>query len=61
MKTMLRELDIPLLGSHHLGIDDAKNIARVVQRMMTDGASLKITAKRISSSEVKFLFKDRIR
>lgn len=61
MKTMLRELNIPLLGSHHLGIDDAKNITRVVQRMITDGAALAITARRTSSTEVKFLFKDRIR
>ncbi|KAJ0989394.1 hypothetical protein J5N97_007750 [Dioscorea zingiberensis] len=63
MMTMMRELDIPLLGSHHLGIDDAKNIARVLQRMLADGAVLQITAKRSSSSDgdVKFLFKNRIR
>ncbi|CAA6671539.1 unnamed protein product [Spirodela intermedia] len=61
MKTMLRELNVPLLGSHHLGIDDAKNIARVVQRMITDGAALTITARRTSPTEVKFLFKNRIR
>ncbi|XP_078429098.1 polynucleotidyl transferase, ribonuclease H-like superfamily protein isoform X2 [Wolffia australiana] len=61
MKTMLRELGIPLVGNHHLGIDDAKNIATVLQRMLSDGAAPSITARRISSSEVEFLFKNRIR
>ncbi|KAG6490677.1 uncharacterized exonuclease domain-containing protein At3g15140-like [Zingiber officinale] len=63
MMTMLRQLEIPSLGSHHLGIDDAKNIARVLQRMLVDGAILQITAKRSLSSpgDVKFLFKDRVR
>ncbi|XP_064940399.1 uncharacterized exonuclease domain-containing protein At3g15140-like isoform X1 [Musa acuminata AAA Group] len=63
MMTMLRELEIPLLGSHHLGIDDTKNIARVLQRMLADGVILQITAKRSSSApgDVKFLFTNRIR
>ncbi|XP_020269005.1 uncharacterized exonuclease domain-containing protein At3g15140 [Asparagus officinalis] len=63
MMTMMRELEIPVFGSHHLGIDDTKNIARVVQRLLSDGALLKITARRISSDpgDVKFLFKNRIR
>ncbi|WOL14179.1 hypothetical protein Cni_G22959 [Canna indica] len=63
MMTMLRELDIPILGSHHLGIDDTKNITRVLQRMLADGAVMQITAKRSTSApgDVKFLFKNRIR
>lgn len=63
MMTMMRELEIPPLGSHHLGIDDSKNIARVVQHLLIDGASLRITARRISSGpgDVRFLFKNRIR
>ncbi|CAO2833361.1 unnamed protein product [Amaranthus hypochondriacus] len=63
MKTMLNQLRIPQLGSHHLGIDDTKNIARVVQRMLADGALLQITARRSSanSGSVEFLFKNRIR
>lgn len=63
MMTMMRELEIPPLGSHHLGIDDTKNIARVVQHLLSDGALMRITAKRISSDHgnVKFLFKNRIR
>lgn len=62
MMTMMRELQMPIVGSHHLGIDDSKNIARVVQRMLADGAVMQITAKRQSATgDVKFLFKDRIR
>lgn len=63
MITMMKELMIPLVGSHHLGIDDAKNIARVLQRMLADGALLQITARRSSMvpGDVQFLFKNRIR
>jgi len=62
MITMMRQLQMPTVGSHHLGIDDSKNIARVVQRMLADGAMMQITAKRQSATgDVKFLFEDRIR
>uniref|UniRef100_A0A0E0LBF9 Exonuclease domain-containing protein n=1 Tax=Oryza punctata TaxID=4537 RepID=A0A0E0LBF9_ORYPU len=62
MMTMMRELQMPIVGSHHLGIDDSKNIARVVQHMLADGAVMQITAKRQSATgDVKFLFKNRIR
>ncbi|KVI02221.1 Ribonuclease H-like domain-containing protein [Cynara cardunculus var. scolymus] len=63
MRTMMNELKIPMLGSHHLGIDDTKNIARVLQHMLTDGAVLKITARRDprSPESVEFLFVNRIK
>ncbi|KAG8386360.1 hypothetical protein BUALT_Bualt03G0140800 [Buddleja alternifolia] len=62
MVSMMRELQIPALGSHHLGIDDSKNITRVLQRLLTDGALLQITARRSpGSNNVKFLFQNRIR
>ena len=63
MLSMMRELNIPLRGSHHLGIDDAKNITRVLQHMLTDGASLQITARRHPSApgKVKFFFQDRVK
>lgn len=52
---------MPVFGSHHLGIDDTKNIARVLQRMLADGALMQITAWRNpGSQEVEFLYKDRI-
>ncbi|XP_027171198.1 uncharacterized exonuclease domain-containing protein At3g15140 isoform X3 [Coffea eugenioides] len=62
MVSMMRELRIPLRGSHHLGIDDTKNIARVVQHMLIDGALLQITARRLCGSpeKVEFLFENRI-
>ncbi|PIN15727.1 putative exonuclease [Handroanthus impetiginosus] len=63
MLSMMRELGIPQLGSHHLGIDDSKNIARVLQRLLTDGALVQITAKRSPGSPhiVRFLFQNRIK
>ncbi|KAM0029104.1 putative ribonuclease H-like superfamily, exonuclease, RNase T/DNA polymerase III [Helianthus debilis subsp. tardiflorus] len=63
MRTMMNELKIPLLGSHHLGIDDTKNIARLLQRMLMDGAELKITARRnpLIPEKVEFLFENRIK
>ncbi|KAG5020329.1 hypothetical protein AAZX31_06G219300 [Glycine max] len=62
MVTMMKELQIPMVGSHHLGIDDTRNIARVLQHMLLDGALVQITARRNPRSlrDVKFLFKNRI-
>ncbi|KAL7129504.1 hypothetical protein ABFS83_13G071000 [Erythranthe nasuta] len=62
MLSMMRELGIRPLGSHHLGIDDSKNIARVLRRLITDGALMQITAKRsrLSPHAVKFLFQNRV-
>uniref|UniRef100_A0A9I9DZF3 Exonuclease domain-containing protein n=2 Tax=Cucumis melo TaxID=3656 RepID=A0A9I9DZF3_CUCME len=62
MATMMRQLEMCLVGSHHLGIDDTKNIVRVLQRMVGDGAHLQITARRNPKSpqQVKFLFENRI-
>lgn len=63
MLSMMRELRIQPLGSHHLGIDDSKNIARVLQHLLKDGAILQITAKRTNSppNAVRFLFQNRIK
>ncbi|KAL0362658.1 UNVERIFIED_CONTAM: putative exonuclease domain-containing protein [Sesamum calycinum] len=63
MLSMMRELRIPPLGSHHLGIDDSKNIARVLRHLLTDGALLQITARRADTSpeRVRFLFQNRIK
>ncbi|CAK7323950.1 unnamed protein product [Dovyalis caffra] len=46
MRTMMQQLKIPMVGSHHLGLDDTKNIARVLIRMLADGAVVPITAWR---------------
>ncbi|KAL9291464.1 putative ribonuclease H-like superfamily, exonuclease, RNase T/DNA polymerase III [Arabidopsis thaliana] len=63
MVSMMRQCGIKLMGSHHLGIDDTKNITRVVQRMLSEGAVLKLTARRSKSNmrNVEFLFKNRIK
>ncbi|XP_071723597.1 uncharacterized exonuclease domain-containing protein At3g15140-like [Rutidosis leptorrhynchoides] len=59
MRSMLNHSRIQMLGSHHLGIDDTKNIARVLQRMLRDGAQIQLTARRNPSSKaVKFVFKN---
>ncbi|KAK6134647.1 hypothetical protein DH2020_031572 [Rehmannia glutinosa] len=62
MLSMMRELGIPPLGSHHLGIDDSKNIARVLRHLLTDGALMQITAKRArgTPNTVRFLFQNRV-
>ncbi|KAB2044001.1 hypothetical protein ES319_D01G059200v1 [Gossypium barbadense] len=61
MMSMMKQLEIPLLGCHHLGIDDSKNIARVLQRMLVDGPLMQVTAKRNPGSQkVEFLFENRI-
>ena len=37
MATMLKELGIELEGRHHSGLDDCKNICKILQRMIVDG------------------------
>ncbi|RDB28592.1 3'-5' exoribonuclease 1 [Hypsizygus marmoreus] len=37
MTSMLSQLQLPLEGKHHSGIDDCRNIARIVERMQKDG------------------------
>jgi len=37
MTEMLEDLDIPLVGRHHSGIDDARNIAAVMMKMLKQG------------------------
>lgn len=34
MVTMLRFLDLELIGTHHSGIDDARNISRICQKLI---------------------------
>jgi len=42
LQTMLSRLDLEFQGEPHCGLDDAKNIGRVVSRMILDGANLKV-------------------
>ncbi|XP_074343637.1 putative exonuclease domain-containing protein At3g15140 [Apium graveolens] len=60
MLAMMGQLQMPLVGNHHLGIDDATNITRIVQHLIVDGSVLQITARRNSDGKVEFLFENRI-
>eukprot|EP00249_Psilotum_nudum_P007015 c20247_g1_i1 orf=126-1211(+) len=63
MLAMLKGLNIRLRGTHHVGLDDAHNIAHVLQHMIADGAIIKITAKRKPDNpkDVMFMFKYRVK
>jgi inhibitor of KinA sporulation pathway (predicted exonuclease) len=43
MKNMLRLLGIPLTGRHHSGLDDCRNTAKIVVRLLQDGWALPLT------------------
>jgi len=45
MAECLKKLKLPLVGKHHSGIDDCKNIAAIVKRMVEDGCSFAVTGK----------------
>lgn len=37
MKKALKLLDMPLIGTHHRGIDDSRNVANILSRILFDG------------------------
>jgi inhibitor of KinA sporulation pathway (predicted exonuclease) len=43
MGTMLRQLNLTLNGRHHSGIDDCRNIAQILNKMITNGAVINKT------------------
>jgi len=53
MDGMLRELNIELLGRHHSGIDDCRNITRILHRMIEDGAVLDITGDTFEPHKIR--------
>lgn len=63
MLKMIQGLKMPLLGTHHVGLDDALSITRILQRMLIHGAKMQLTAKRKAgdTKAVKFTFKNRIK
>ena len=63
MMAMLKGLQIPPSGSHHLGLDDALNITRVLQRMLIHGARIRPTAVRTGPElpDVAYLFRRRVK
>jgi len=42
---MLEHLELSFEGRQHCGLDDARNIARVLIRMMYDGASIQVNER----------------
>lgn len=45
MAGMLRALGLPLIGRHHRGIDDSRNIARIVVALVEQGVPIAVTAE----------------
>jgi ERI1 exoribonuclease 3 len=48
MTDMLRHLSLPLIGRHHSGIDDCRNIAAVLKAMLERGVRVDVTNTRAS-------------
>ena len=50
---MLKYFKIKHEGRHHSGIDDVKNIARIVQKLLSDGAKFdEYTTKRFGKTNI---------
>ena len=45
MAGMLRDVDLPLQGHHHRGIDDCRNLAELYRVLLERGATLEVTAE----------------
>ncbi|KAL3701729.1 hypothetical protein R1sor_019751 [Riccia sorocarpa] len=61
MLAMMKGLKMPMQGTHHVGLDDAHNITRVLQRMLGHGVVMQISAKRKAGGAVSFTFRFRIK
>lgn len=57
MIDMLNELKLPLIGHHHSGIDDTRNIAQIAIKMINDGYKFKFQGEKLKFQE-KFTFID---
>ncbi|CAI5498007.1 unnamed protein product, partial [Closterium sp. Naga37s-1] len=47
MMPMMKGLQMAPVGTHHVGLDDALNITRVLQRMLSHGALIRTSARRV--------------
>lgn len=53
LKSMLEQMGMGFEGRPHCGLDDARNIARILIRMMCDGADLQINEKITRNNKLK--------
>lgn len=53
MTCMLKQLQLPLVGRHHSGIDDCRNIAAVLMALLRRGVDVDITATVASAKDRK--------
>mmetsp|Transcript_23261 Transcript_23261/g.37213 ORF Transcript_23261/g.37213 Transcript_23261/m.37213 type:complete len:342 (-) Transcript_23261:38-1063(-) len=51
MKGMLSELSLSLDGRHHCGLDDARNISKIVIELIKGGISLEVTGGREATTQ----------
>ncbi|CAI5482076.1 unnamed protein product [Closterium sp. Yama58-4] len=63
MMPMMKGLQMAPLGTHHVGLDDALNITRVLQRMLSHGALIRASARRVGPgpADVEYAFKRRVK
>ncbi|EEB15175.1 3' histone mRNA exonuclease, putative [Pediculus humanus corporis] len=52
LKTMLEMLNMEFIGRPHCGLDDAKNIARILLKMIYDGSNIQINERLASVRRV---------
>ncbi|KAJ3124266.1 hypothetical protein HK098_001276 [Nowakowskiella sp. JEL0407] len=53
MTGMLSTLGLPLIGRHHSGIDDARNIAAIMKHLITLGSNMKYPTRKFTSIGVE--------
>lgn len=58
LQYMLDHLDMKFIGNHHCGLDDAKNIARILIKMIYDGADIRVNQQiLLNKSKIIRLYK----
>lgn len=53
MNDMLQRLDLEFEGREHCGLDDTKNIARILVRMLDDDAELRVNEKLVLGTKLQ--------
>jgi inhibitor of KinA sporulation pathway (predicted exonuclease) len=50
LQYILNELNLPLIGHHHSGIDDTRNIAQIAIKMINDGHKFEFDWKKLKNN-----------